>query len=424
MKKVLIVTYYWPPSGGAGVQRWLKFSKYLPEFGCEPIILTVDLAYATYPVLDRTLENDVPASLKVYRTKATDWFKIYDKNKSKVPSAGFAKNNDNSIKGKISRFVRGNFFLPDPRRGWNRYAIREASSIIRRENINTVITTSPPHSSQLIGRCLKKRFPEITWIADLRDTWTDIFYYDLFYPTFIAKSIDKNYEKTILLNADKIVTVGQNLAETYISRAEGVNEKIHIIPNGYDEDDFREINYGFPERYTITYVGTLSDVYPLDAFLAALTRIEKRGKDFLLRLVGSVSTEIKMKINSQLSSDKTEFIPYVDHVQAIKYMAESSLLLLIIPEQKKEKTHTPGKVFEYIATRKPILYIGPSDGDAAYHLKVCGQTGGIFSEQNFEEIAKYIEENMKSKGPLLYMPHPEYSRRILTQNLARILKGN
>ena len=122
MNKVLIVTYYWPPSGGAGVQRWLKFSKYLPEFGWDPIILTVDQAYAAYPVTDYSLSNDLSSSVKVFTTPATNYFDIYKKDKSRIPSAGFANSVDNTLKGKLLRFVRGNFFIPDPRRGWNKYA--------------------------------------------------------------------------------------------------------------------------------------------------------------------------------------------------------------------------------------------------------------------------------------------------------------
>ena len=158
MNKVLIVTYYWPPSGGAGVQRWLKFSKYLPEFGWEPIILTVDPEFAAYPVTDFSLTGDLPVSVKVHKTPATNYFSIYRKDKTKIPSAGFANNIDNTFKGKILRFVRGNFFLPDPRRGWNNYAFKKACELIKSEGIKHIITTSPPHSTQLIGLKLKKKY--------------------------------------------------------------------------------------------------------------------------------------------------------------------------------------------------------------------------------------------------------------------------
>ncbi|MCU0473693.1 MAG: glycosyltransferase family 4 protein [Bacteroidales bacterium] len=422
MNKVLILTYYWPPSGGAGVQRWLKFTRYLPSTGWQPVVLTVTPEFAAYPITDDSLAREVPPEVEVIRTKAINYFSFYSKDPSKIPSGGFANNPGKGLKNKISRFIRGNFFIPDPRRGWNSYAVRKASDIIRREDIKYVITTSPPHSTQLIGLRLKKRFPGITWIADLRDTWTDIYYYNLFYPTLISKTIDSCYEKEVLRKADQIITVGNNLAKTYISKTGGISLKMHIIPNGYDENDFAGISSVLPAKFTITYVGTLSEVYPLDGLLSALASLEKEGVDFLLRFAGTIPAEIKAEINSYLSITKTEFISYVPHQEAIKLMVESSMLLLIIPGTRNNDAITPGKVFEYIAAGKPVLYIGPHDGDAAYHLKLCGHTG-IFSGKEPEEITKYLTEKMKTQEPLL-MPHTEYSRKNLTLQLDKILKSS
>jgi glycosyltransferase involved in cell wall biosynthesis len=422
MNKVLIVTYYWPPSGGAGVQRWLKFSKYLLHLGWKPFILTVRPHNAVFPFKDESLVNEVPEGIEVIKTKAINYFSLYSKDPSKIPSGGFANNPGRGLKNKISRFVRGNFFIPDPRRGWNRYAVREASVIIRRENIKYVITTSPPHSSQLIGLRLKKRFPQIKWIADLRDTWTDIYYYDLFYPTFISKAIDRHYEESVLRIADQIITVGKYLAEIYISKIAGITGKVHIIPNGYDEDDFKGIKSTIPKRFTITYVGTLSEVYPMDGFLTALRQIEKDGKDFLLRFVGTIPMEIRVKITSFVSNTKTEFVSYSPHSEAIRLMTSSSLLLLVIPTTKSNKAITPGKIFEYIATGKPVLSIGPLDGDAAFHLKSL-KNSGLFDGENSGEIAEFISELISSGGQASDFDPSGYSRRFLTENLAAIL-GN
>ena len=223
MNKVLIVTYYWPPGSGAGVQRWLKFAKYLPASGWEPVILTIDSAYAAYPATDNSLLSEVSPDLKVYRTKATDWFRLYKKDKAKIPSAGFATNDNKSLSGRIIRFIRGNFFIPDPRRGWNKYAIQEASRLIESGEIKHLITTSPPHSTQLIGLELKKKYPRIKWIADLRDPWTDIYYYDSFYHTPFARKIDANYEKKVLETADKIITIGKSLKTSFCARVPGIN---------------------------------------------------------------------------------------------------------------------------------------------------------------------------------------------------------
>lgn len=423
MNNVLIVTYYWPPAGGAGVQRWLKFSKYLPEFGWKPVILTVDPHYATYPVLDNSLEKDIPKGLKIYKTKSTDWFRLYKRDKSKIPSAGFASNNDRSLKGILSRFIRGNFFIPDPRRGWNRYAIKEAISIILKERISAVITTSPPHSSQLIGLKLKQIFPGIIWISDFRDAWTDIYYYKLFYPTCISRSIDKRYEKRVLKNADKIIAVGYNLAENFISKVSDAAGKTSILPNGYDEEDFKYVKYELPSRFTINYTGTLSESYPIDALLSALDSLKRSGRDFLLQFVGYVPENIKGKILNVLGPDNANFIQYTDHRKAIGYMCRSSMLLLIIPDNKHNKAITPGKVFEYIAAKKPVLYIGPADGDAAYHLELS-RPGGLFEAYDADGITQYINKEMSKPGPLSGDSHPEYSRRALARKLSEILNDN
>ena len=267
MNKVLIITYYWPPSGGAGVQRWLKFSKYLPEFGWEPVILTVDPRYAAFAVTDNSLIDDIPSSLRVYSTPATDYFRIYGKNRSKIPSAGFANSLNNTLKEKVLRFIRGNFFIPDPRKGWNKFAFKKACELIESEGINHVITTSPPHSTQLIGLKIRKKYKNIKWIADLRDPWTDIYYYNQFYHTSIAKHIDSGLERRVLTNADRIITVGESLKSSFSLKVKGIENKTEVITNGYDEDDFRHVSYFPSEIFTISYIGTLSEVYPVNGFL-------------------------------------------------------------------------------------------------------------------------------------------------------------
>jgi glycosyltransferase involved in cell wall biosynthesis len=416
--KVLIITYYWPPSGGAGVQRWFKFAKYLPEFGWEPVVLTINPDYAAYPVTDSSLTYELPSGLEVHKTKATDFFALYKKDKSKIPTAGFASNLDNSFKGKLLRFTRGNFFIPDPRKGWNRFAFVKACELIESSGIEHIVTTSPPHSTQLIGLKLKRKYPHIKWIADLRDPWTDIYYYDLFYPTFISRAIDRSYEKNVLLKSDAIITVGNNLAKAFIDKQNEIRDKIHVISNGYDEEDFREPFPGKPERFTITYVGTLSEAYPIENVLKALSGIKQ---DFLLRFAGKIPADIRTDIETILGTEKTEFIPYSPHSEAVRLMKTSSILLLIIPISKQSNVITTGKVFEYIASRKPVLYIGPEDGDAAVILRNCGQQG-IFAGLNAGVISEFIVKQMASHGDMLD-PQPQYSRRRLTTRLAEILKG-
>jgi glycosyltransferase involved in cell wall biosynthesis len=420
MNKVLIITYYWPPGSGAGVQRWLKFSKYLPSFGWDPVILTIDPDYASYPALDNSILSEIPADLTIHKTRATDYFRFYKKDKTKIPSAGFAGNDDNSFKGKILRFIRGNFFIPDPRKGWNKFAFRKACNIIENEGIKHIITTSPPHSTQLIGLKLKKRFPGIKWIADLRDPWTDIYYYSQFYPTYISGSIDRRYEKLVLKSADKIITVGNSLKDIFSAKIPGVEEKIKVITNGFDEDDFAGLIPSTPDIYTISYIGTLSDAYPLDGFLDALQSFKKAGNIFKVRFVGTVSFVQQDLIISKLGSLSVEFVPYVDHAKAIRYMSDSTVLLLIIPDHHSNKSIITGKLFEYLAAGKPVICLGPVDGDAANILKSSG-FGKCYAYDDKEGIAEYLLSTFNLQSVAVKNPPVEYSRKHLAEQIATLL---
>jgi glycosyltransferase involved in cell wall biosynthesis len=420
MKKVLIITYYWPPGSGAGVQRWLKFAKYLPDSGWKPVILTVDKDFAAYPAIDNSLLNEVSPDLEVYRTRATDWFRFYNKDKTKIPSAGFAANDNKSLTGKIIRFIRGNFFIPDPRKGWNKYAFRQASELIETENIKHIITTSPPHSTQLIGLNLKKRFPEIRWVADLRDPWTDIYYYDSFYHTMPAQKVDANYERQVLQRADRIITVGRSLKKSFSSKISGIEGKTEVITNGYDMDDFSGSYNAIPEQFTISYIGTLSDSYPVTGFIKAVDHLVKKGYRIRLRFAGSLSSGQRDLIRSKTAGGMTEFIPYIEHEAAIRYMMESSVLLLVIPDHHSNKSIITGKLFEYLASSRPILCIGPDDGDAADILRTTGQ-GKCAGYNDIEEISNIIEAFYRARGAILMKPPAEFSRENLTIKLASLL---
>ena len=418
--KVLIITYYWPPSGGAGVQRWLKFAKYLPESGWEPLILTVAPEFAAYPVKDNSLMQDLPSSIRVFTTRATNYFRIYNKDQTRIPSAGFANSIDNSLKGKVIRFIRGNFFIPDPRRGWNKYAFQKACELIETEGIQNIITTSPPHSTQLIGLKIKRKYLNINWIADLRDPWTDIYYYSHFYPTYISKWIDSRYEKSVLRKTDKIITVGISLKKLLQSKVKGIENKTEAITNGYDEDDFSGIFSSDPPIFTITYVGTLSDIYPVDGFLKAIQSFKEKNNEFILRFIGSVVQSQKELIQLVTSDSNREFIPYVDHSAAVQYMLNSSVLLLIIPDHQSNKSIITGKIFEYIASGRPIICLGPSDGDAAEIIRTGGY-GKIFDYRDSKGIYEYLIQLISGKSITLKNSNAFYSRRELTKKIIPLL---
>ncbi len=418
--KVLIITYYWPPSGGAGVQRWLKFTKYLPSAGWIPVILTVKPEYAAYPFRDESLYGEIPVDVEVHRTKALNYFALYNRDQSKIPHAGFASGDGKGLKSAVSRFIRGNFFIPDPRRGWNRYAYRKACELIKSENITHIITTSPPHSTQLIGLRLKRRFPGLKWIADLRDPWTEIYYYDMFRPSLPARMIDRELEKRVLTRADRLITVGHTLASAFAEKADAAEDKTVVLPNGFDEEDFQGLTGSVPERFTITYVGTLSPAYPVRGFIDAVRDLKINDMPVVLRFVGTVPGDIRSQFPADVNGQNPEFISYCEHPEAIRHMMNSSMLLLIIPDHRSNRSILTGKIFEYLATEKPILFLGPDDGDAARLLKLCGYQG-IFGYDDVQGIRDFIIRVAEGKSVKRSGHHLEYSRRALSVKLGEIL---
>ncbi len=431
MKKVLIVTYYWPPSGGAGVQRWLRFATHLPSRGWEPVILTVDPAFAAYPLTDESLAAEVPASLRVLTTKATDWFSVYGKNRKDIPSAGFAAGTDDSLKGKTMRFIRGNFFIPDPRKGWNRHAFREACRLIENEGIENLITTSPPHSTQLIGLRLRKKYPSLNWIADLRDPWTDIYYYDNFYPTCISRSIDRSFERAVLTKADRLVTVGRSLLSLFASKIPGAAVKISVIPNGFDSRYFEGDKTGtgsgtgdistIPGKFIVSYVGTLSPAYPVEGLARALKLYHAENPDLVFRFAGSIAPGPGKTLRDALPPECTEFLPYLPHSEAVKLMLASSLLILIIPEHKSSATIITGKIYEYIGSGRPVLCIGPCDGDAA--ALTTGSGAGICAAPgDADAMLQFMRDVSSGSFTVSGSDNYQYSVANLTSQLAALLK--
>jgi glycosyltransferase involved in cell wall biosynthesis len=422
MKKVLIVTYYWPPSGGAGVQRWLKFAKYLPEFGWQPVILTVDPVYASYPQRDESLLSEVDPECLVFTTKSFELYNFYKliSGKKEVPYGGFANDSKEGLLQKGSKFLRGNFLLPDPRKGWNKYALKKAEELIRQFNIETVVTTSPPHSTQLIGLELKKKF-NIRWIADLRDPWTDIYYYDQFMHTALARKIDIRYERKVVENADLLITVSEDVKRIFAEKSKlPIAAKTVVIPNGFDEDDFRIKVVPKETKKVITYTGTISEAYEVDSFLDALQCLESDLKQQLrIRFVGKVPPVVVQKFRA--TGLEIELVGYVDHPKSIEYLLRSDLLLLVIPKVRNNRGILTGKFFEYLASRKPVLAIGPIDGDLAKIIQEtkCGQ---MFDYSDSEGMRHFILESLDRPVSVNDIAI-EYSRKKLTGKLATLLKA-
>lgn len=377
-KKVLILTYYWPPSGGAGVQRWLKLSHYLAEQGVEVHVLTPRGDYASYTTLDPTLQNDIHPDVKLHQTKSFEPLGIYAKlfGKKSIPSAGFGNVDKKNWKQQLVIFLRTNLFIPDPRKYWKPYAYKTAKQIIRQHGITNIITSSPPHSVQLIGKKLKRKL-NVNWIADFRDMWTDIYYYELLNHSRLSHIMNLRMERKVIEQADHIATVTPVYIPFFASKSSKVNsDKFTSIPNGYDPKDFEDFDYGKNDVFTITYTGTISEQYNINPFLDALSSL-KDSIEFKLQFVGSVYPQLHEELEQRNLIKHTLFSDYVPHKESIRYLQKSSLLLVCGPLNKDQKEGgIPAKVYEYLAARKPIIYIGKVDGFVAHILEetVAGQS--------------------------------------------------
>ncbi|MCL6101896.1 MAG: glycosyltransferase family 4 protein [Bacteroidetes bacterium] len=426
MEKILIITYYWPPSGGAGVQRWLKFSKYLPEFGFEPIILTVDENQASYAQHDYSLLKEINPDLSVYKTKTFEPYNLYRKltNKKEIPYGGFSNQKKVTFFEKLTRFIRGNLFVPDPRKGWNRYALKKAIELVNAEQIGVVVTSGPPHSTHLIGRRIKER-TGIRWIADFRDPWTDIYYYKSLYHSKLATRFDRYLEKSVLTEADKIITVSEEVGKLLLQKIPGHIEKIVVIPNGYDEEDFDLVEPVRNEKFTITYTGTISISYRIDQFIEAVCQLPDRVKEQLkIRFVGNVPDEIIDLFHRKNLGALIEVLGYVPHKQAISQMLGASILLMAIPDSPDNKGIVTGKFFEYLAAKRPILAIGPLDGEVDRMINKC-HAGKLVSYDETGEMRLFIleifEQEQRGQKGSQTKGTEQYTRRNLTKELTENL---
>jgi glycosyltransferase involved in cell wall biosynthesis len=415
-KKVLIITYYWPPSGGAGVQRWLKFAKYLPEFGWEPIVLTVNPDSASYPQKDYTLLKEIK-DIKLYTTKTFELYNLYTvfKKDKQIPYGGFSNEGSPSVFNKISRFIRGNFFIPDPRKGWNRFAYKKAGEILMKNDISVIITTGPPHSTHLIGKKLKQKY-NLKWLVDLRDPWTDIYYYNKFYPTVIAKRIDANYEKQVVIKSDLLLTVSNSLRLKILEKYNFSDLKVKVITNGYDLCDFEKTEKTKIRRNEILYTGTITNEYPLDDIIHLCEKLD----GYKFRFIGNVTKVLLDKINKMDLNDRFEFNETVPHDVVIKEMISAEFLLLLIPKIKDSLGILTGKLFEYIGAGRPIIAIGPQGGDVQDIIDDLDN--GIYIP--FDGVTDIVIQDIKKyKEKEININSEKYTRRMLTKKLSIILNG-
>jgi len=373
LKKALILTYYWPPGSGPGVQRWLKFSKYLPQFEIQPTVITVK--NGSYPSTDESLLGDIPSELKVHHTKTVEPFAIYNalrgkKGNSVEVGMGNLKGKP-SMLSKVANHVRANYFIPDARKGWNSFAYKKAVEIIDSDKPDCIITTGPPHSTHLVGEQLSRE-KGIPWIADMRDPWTSIYYNAFLNRTEQTKKKDKSLEDLVLQKASAVVVASTAMKDEFSDRSKNIS----FIPNGYDEEDFENLIQIDRDKFILAYTGNLKSNQNCTALWEAIKELAENNDfrtNFRLEITGNVDEGIR---NEWKKLELEEFIvhkPFVPHKQAIEIMHSSHMLLLPIPKSENNKGIITGKIFEYLASRRPILSIGPKDGNASEILSLCGK---------------------------------------------------
>lgn len=422
-KQVLIISYYWPPAGGPGVQRWLKFVKYLPKYNIQPIVYVPE--NANYPILDDSLLDDIPSEAIILKQPIKEPYKLANlfSNKTERISKGIIADDKNqSFIEKLMLYIRGNFFIPDARVNWVKPSVNYLLSYILEHGIDTIITTGPPHSVHLIGEQLKEQLG-VKWFADFRDPWTTIGYHKQLRLTEASQEKHKILEKRVLNAADVIlVTSGVTKKEfQYITK-----RPIHVITNGYDLEIVK--NYILDCKFSIAHIGSLlSKRNPKVLWEVIRDLVKERADfatDFELNLVGTVSDEIyrtfeKYRIDSYLNK-----IGYIAHNEAIRFQQKSQVLLQIEIDSEDTKCIIPGKLFEYMVSGRPIIAIGPEGSDVE-HILNNTQTGNYFLYNDYDGLKTKILEHYSAfkKGQLKAKPinTEAYSRKALTGQLAELL---
>lgn len=418
--KVLIITYYWPPAGGSGVQRWLKFVKYLRDFNIEPIIYTVQ--NTKYAIEDSSLLAEVPDGIEVLRQpifEPNSLFSSFGK-KNKKQSSGFLNPNP-SFFGRIIQYIRANYFIPDARKFWIKPSVKYLTDYLQKHHVDAIISTGPPHSMHMIAMLVKEK-TGIKWISDFRDPWTEIDYFHQLPLTKRSKSKHLELEKKVITSSDALIVVGETMKESF----DKLNSNIHVITNGFDEESRNE-NVDIDSNFTITHIGMMNADRNPTVLWEALKEIVKKNdefrKDLKIQLVGKIAPEVEESIRD-FDENNIVLIDYVNHQEAKVFQRKSQLLLLAINNVPSAKGILTGKLFEYLQANRPILGVGPTDGDAAEIIKRTNS--GIMIDfdaaaQMKEEILRYYEMFKNAELNLGNQNIKKYHRKELTKELSEIL---
>lgn len=431
MKKVLIVTYYFPPSGGPGVQRVLKFAKYLPEFGWHPVILTVE--DGDYPARDPSLLKEIPESATIYRTRILEPYRLYRRLTGKAPDAPVdvenipLKGKSSSITESVASWIRSTLFIPDARIGWYPFAVRRGLDIVKKEEIDAIYSSSPPYTTALIARSLH-RSTKLPWIAGFRDPWTGF----LSTPErwFLPRAIDRRCERSVFRDATAVEVAWKGIIEDVREKYPGLDfSRFHYLPNGFDRDDFPADARAENSEFTVTYTGSMYGKRNPKTFLQALEELVREGavdQDRVrLRFAGRFGGEVKQMIRSSPLASVTEVLPYLPHSESIAELLRADALLLVVDEAERSNEIVPGKVFEYIGSGKPILALAP-EGAIADLIRETS-SGYVAGNQDIPAIKRAFLEcytNFADHAPRMSQNLAsvrKYERREITRQLAALL---
>lgn len=423
-KKVLIITYYWPPAGGPGVQRWLKFVKYLPEFDIEPIVYSPE--NPNYPLIDESLISEVSKNLTVLKHPIKEPYKLaglFSKNASKTISKGIIpEQKRQSFIEKAMLFVRGNFFVPDARKSWVKPSVAYLSNYISKENIQTIITTGPPHSMHLIGLQLKERLG-VKWLADFRDPWTTIGYHKQLKLTEASKEKHKALEKQVLNAADQIIVTSSVTKKEFQLIT---NKPIKVITNGYDNESVTGIS--LDSKFSLAHIGSLLSKRNPEILWKALSELVNKNKQFAkdlqLTFVGALSENVLNSIEEYNLSYYVNKVGYVSHKESITYQKKSQIVLLIEIDSEETRCIIPGKLFEYLVSDRPIVAIGPKGSDVEHIINETN-TGNYYNYNDNESLKSIILTHYKAFQKNNLKVHPvglqKYHRIALTKSLSELL---
>lgn len=429
MKKVLIITYYWPPSAGAGVFRWLKFTRYLRNYGWEPVIYTPENPES--PATDHSLELEVPGDITIVKRPIREPYRYYKiltgKSQNEKIQTGFlSEDKEPGMADKFSTWVRGNFFIPDARKFWIKPSIRFLTQWLQQNHVDAMVSTGPPHSMHMIALGLKNRL-NIPWLADFRDPWTQIDFYDKLMLTRWAHRKHLKQEKMVLTQADAVVCVSKSWTRDLEKLAE---RKVEIITNGYDEKDFDVLPEYEHGDFSITHLGAMNaDRNPV-VFWKALAAIIKEQPDLKtklkIQLIGKTDYSVKQSLQQHHLHNYAILVPHMPHYEALKKAANSALLLLPLNKTANVKGILPGKIYEYLALKRPILCTGPVDGDASDILQET-KSGVCIYFDDFATCKKVLLDFMQKHKNKKLFPETSninrYSRSALTKQIANIMNS-